>query len=292
MKTRTINRRTFIGKVIAATGSLALISAKKSSSWQLGAYTRPWAQHDYKVAFDSIAEAGFKYVGLMSDKSGPIISVKTTPDRAALISEEAKSRSLGIASLHGGNFDARKSVNEGIKGLMSLIDSSVICNCPNLLLLGAEAPELVENYYKVIAECCDYAVSKGVIMSVKPHGPLNNTGRECRPLIESIGHKNFKLWYDPGNIYYYSDGRIDPVDDAGEVDGLVCGMSIKDFLMPKNVDVTPGTGLVDFEGVMNRLRKGGFRKGPLIVECLSKGDLSFINSEALKARIFLEKLIL
>ena len=291
MKTRTINRRSFIGKMMAATGSLALISAKKSSSWQSGSYTRPWAQHDYRVAFDSIAEAGFNYVGLMSDKSGPIISIKTTPDRTALITEEAKSRGLGIASVHGGNFDAGRSVDEGIKGLISLIDSSAICNCPNLLLLGAEAPELVENYYKVIAECCDYAVEKGVIISVKPHGPLNNTGRECRPLIESIGHKSFKLWYDPGNIYYYSDGRIDPVNDAGEVDGLVCGMSIKDFLMPKNVDVTPGTGMVDFAGVMDRLRKGGFRKGPLIVECLSKGDLSFINSEALKARIFLEKLI-
>jgi sugar phosphate isomerase/epimerase len=291
MITRRINRRNFIGKVMAATGSLALISAKKSSPWILGAYTRPWAKHDYRVAFDGIAEAGFNYAGLMSDKSGAIITIKTTPDRAALITEEAKSRGLGIASLHGGNFDARRSVDEGIKGLMSLIDSSAICKCPDLLLLGAEAPELVENYYKVIAECCDYAAAKGVIMSVKPHGPLNNTGAECRPLIESIGHKNFKLWYDPGNIYYYSDGRIDPVNDAGEVDGLVCGMSIKDFLMPKNVDVTPGTGMVNFEGVMDRLRKGGFRKGPLIVECLSQGDLSFINSEALKARIFLEKLI-
>jgi sugar phosphate isomerase/epimerase len=291
MITRRINRRNFIGKVMAATGSLALISAKKSSPWILGAYPRPWAKHDYRVAFDGIAEAGFNYAGLMSDKSGAIITIKTTPDRAALITEEAKSRGLGIASLHGGNFDARRSVDEGIKGLMSLIDSSAICKCPDLLLLGAEAPELVENYYKVIAECCDYAAAKGVIMSVKPHGPLNNTGAECRPLIESIGHKNFKLWYDPGNIYYYSDGRIDPVNDAGEVDGLVCGMSIKDFLMPKNVDVTPGTGMVNFEGVMDRLRKGGFRKGPLIVECLSQGDLSFINSEALKARIFLEKLI-
>lgn len=291
MKKRTITRRNFVVKVMAATGSLAIIPTKKSSPWQLGAYTRPWAQFDYRVAFDSIAEAGFKYLGLMSDKSGSIITVKTTPDRTALIAEEAKSRGLGILSLHGGNFDARKSVDEGIKGLMSLIDSSAICNCPNLLLLGAEAPELAETYYKVVAECCDYAADKGIMMSVKPHGPLNNTGRECRPLIERIGHKNFKLWYDPGNIYYYSDGRIDPVDDSGEVDGIVCGMSVKDFLMPKNVDVTPGTGMVNFAGVMDRLRKGGFRKGPLIVECLSKGDLAFINSEALKARTFLEKLI-
>ncbi len=276
---------------MAATGSLALISAKKSSPWILGAYTRPWARHDYRVAFDGISKAGFKYVGLMSDKSGTIIKKDTTADHAALIAEEAKSRGLAIASVYGGNFDAGRSVDEGIKGLRNLIDSSAICKCPDLLLLGAESPEVAENYYKVVTECCDYAAAKGVIMSVKPHGPLNNTGAECRPLIESIGHKNFKLWYDPGNIYYYSDGKIDPVDDAGEVDGLVCGMSIKDFLMPKNVDVTPGTGMVDFAGVMERLKKGGFRKGPLIVECLSQGDLSFINSEALKARIFLEKLI-
>ena len=86
--------------------------------------------------------------------------------------------------------------------------------------------------------------------------------RECRPLVDKVGHKNFRLWYDPGNIYYYSDGKLSPVDDAGEVDGLVSGMSVKDFRMPKDVDVTPGTGMVDFQNVMKRLKEGGFKKGP------------------------------
>ena len=126
---------------------------------------------------------------------------------------------------------------------------------------------------------------------MKPHGPLNSTGRECRPLVEKIGHRNFRLWYDPGNIYFYSDGKLSPVDDAAEVDGLVSGMSVKDFRMPKDVDVTPGTGMVDFAAVMARLKKGGFKKGPLIVECLNKGELSYINSEAKKSRQFLEELM-
>jgi sugar phosphate isomerase/epimerase len=105
-----------------------------------------------------------------------------------------------------------------------------------------------------------------------------------------VGHKNFGLWYDPGNIYYYSEGKLNPVDDAAEVDGLVVGMSVKDFSLPKNVDVTPGTGMVDFRKVLARLRKGGFRRGPLVVECLSPGDLAHINSEAKKACQFLKKL--
>jgi sugar phosphate isomerase/epimerase len=148
----------------------------------------------------------------------------------------------------------------------------------------------VEDYYKVIAECCDYALEKGVSIGIKPHGPLNSTGRECRPLIAKVGHKNFRLWYDPGNIYFYSDGKVNPVDDAAEVDGLVVGMSVKDFTLPKNVDVTPGTGMVDFPKVFARLQKGGFRSGPLIVECLSPGDLAHINAEARKACQFLNKL--
>ncbi len=292
MKKQQITRRHFIEKAMIATAGITLISpGAKNPRWQIGCYTRPWAEHDYRVAFDGIAEAGFRYAGLMTSKSGTVITKDTTPEQALIVAEEAKSRGLKIASLYGGNFDVRKSVDEGIAGLKRLIDSSAICDCPNLLLAGIADQKLVDNYYKVISECCDYAASKGVGISVKPHGPLNSTGRECRPLIEKVGHRNFRLWYDPGNIYYYSDGKLSPVDDAGEVDGLVVGMSVKDFLMPKNVDVTPGTGKVDFPEVMKQLRKGGFRRGPLIVECLAKGELSFINSEARKALLFLEELM-
>lgn len=267
------------------------MSAAKTSRWQIGCYTRPWAEHEYKVAFDGIAAAGFRYAGLMSCKSGLVISKDTTPEQAEAIARDASSRGLAIASVYGGGFDVTKSVDEGIKGLKNLIDNTKICGCSNLLLTGIAEPELVDNYYKAVTECCDYAAGKGVGISVKPHGPLNSTGKECRPLITKVGKKNFRLWYDPGNIYYYSDGKISPVDDAGDVDGLVVGMSVKDFRMPKEVNVTPGSGLVDFPGVMARLRQGGFKRGPLVVECLDAGDLAFVNSEAKKARQFMEKLM-
>jgi sugar phosphate isomerase/epimerase len=285
-----LSRRHFIEKVALASAGMALFSAAKPSRWQIGCYTRPWAEFEYRVAFDGIAGAGFTYAGLMTCKSGLVISTETTSDQVIKIKDEANARGLKIVSLYGGNFDVSKSVDEGIAGFKKLIDYTALCDCHNLLLAGIAEPELVENYYKVVAECCDYAAGKSVGISVKPHGPLNSTGRECRPLIEKVGHKNFRLWYDPGNIYYYSDGKISPVDDAVDVNGLVVGMSVKDFRMPKDVNVTPGTGMVDFPGVMEHLTQGGFKRGPLIVECLAVGDVSFINAEARKARQFLEEL--
>ena len=280
-------RRKFIGTLMTATAGGTLtraLAAESAPCWQFGCYTRPWAQHDYRVALDGIAAAGFKYVGLMTTKSknNLIISVTTTSDEAAAIGAEAKQRGLKIISLWGGQFtDAA--------GLKRLIDNSAACGCPNLLLGGTDEKH-ADAYYKIVADCCDYAAAKNVGLSVKPHGGNNANGAQCRKLIEQVGHKNFRLWYDPGNIFYYSDGKLDPVDDAATVNGLVVGMSVKDFRPPKEVALTPGTGRVDFAKVMARLKQGGFTGGPLVVECLDAGDLARINAEALKARQFLEQL--
>ncbi|NIV02055.1 MAG: hypothetical protein GWN55_12190 [Phycisphaerae bacterium] len=103
-------------------------------------------------------------------------------------------------------------------------------------------------------------------------------------------HKNFRIWYDPGNIFYYSNGELDPVVDAATVDRLVVGMCIKDYRHPKDVLVTPGNGKVNFPAVLARLKKGGFTRGPLVVECLERGDLKKTLAEASKARRFLEEL--
>lgn len=261
--------------------------------WQIGCYTRPWDTHDYRVALDGIAEAGYTYAGIMTAKceTWVLITVKTSLEEAAVIGEEVGKRGLRTLSLYAGDFPVKDSVASGIAGLRRLIDLCEACGSPNLLLGGTGKPELVNAYYQVVRECCDYAADKRVALSVKPHGGQNATGAQCRHIIEEVGHKNFRLWYDPGNIYYYSDGRLDPVDDAVTVDGLVAGMCVKDFLPPKDVHVTPGKGTVDFAKVLARLRKGGFRSGPLVVECLSKGDVSRVTAEAKKARVFIEGLV-
>ena len=299
-------RRTFLAQTLAlGTVGLAIprvlpqaasqaFAESGSDGWQIGIYTRPWGKYDYHAALHGIAEAGFKYFGLMTIKSkdGVVISMKSTVEEAHRVGEDARNHGLKIISVYAGGFPIdKKSLEPGIKGLKQMIDNTAACGCGDVLLGGIGGADQEEPYYKIIQECCDYAEEKKVRITLKPHGPLNATGPECRQRCEKVGKKNFAIWYDPGNIAYYSDGKLDPVEDAATVDGLVRGMSVKDFAQPKRVDVTPGTGLVNFPGVMARLKKGGFTSGPLVIECLGPGDLPTLVAEARKARKFVEQLV-
>jgi len=283
------------GLAASCTGASRAPAAMRSATdgaWQIGCYTRPWANYDYRVALDAIAEAGFKYAGLMTTRSetGLVISISTALEEAERVGEEAEKRGLGVLSVYGGDIPVAKSLKAGIEGLKKLIDNCAACGAKNLLMGGTGDEKLYKVYYEAIAECCDYAAEKGVGISIKPHGGLNATGPQCRKTIEMVGHRNFRIWYDPGNIFFYSNGELDPVDDAATVDGLVVGMCVKDYKHPKDVSVTPGTGQVDFPAVLARLKKGGFTHGPLIVECLDEGDSEQILAQARKARTFLEGL--
>jgi sugar phosphate isomerase/epimerase len=298
-----ISRRSFLSATaklsaagVAATCVESLLGAEASgriprAGWQIGCYTRVFDQFDYPVALDAIAEAGFKYVGLLTTNTKQWIMIKTTTpvEEVQAMRAEAAKRGLKVLSVYG-DFSVGESVEAGIRGLKQLIDDAVICQCSNLMLGGTSDEKLYQAYYQTIAECCDYAAAKGVGLSIKPHGGQNATGIQCRKAIERVGKKNFGLWYDPGNIFYYSDGKLDPVEDAATVDGLVVGMSVKDYLPPKEVLVDIGSGKVDFAAVLARLKKGGFTHGPLIVECLARGPLESVKAAATKARQFLEQL--
>lgn len=303
LKTETQSRRHFLHEALLATTSIAVLpqllgcralSAKAGDGWQIGAYTRPWDQWDYRTALDGIAEAGFEWCGIMTAKSSKgwlVLTVDSTVEEAVEIGMEIRRRDLKCLSLYAGEFPVAKSVAEGIGGLRALVDLCAACGSSNLMLGGVGDAKLYDAYFKVIAECCDYAVSRNVGLSVKPHGGFLASGAACRNGVEKVGHRNFRVWYDPGNILYYSEGRLDPVSDAADVDGLVVGLSVKDFRPPKDVMVTPGTGQVSWPALMARLKQGGFRGGPLLIECLERGERPQVLASARSARSFLENLV-
>ena len=263
------------------------------ADWQIGIYTRPWAKHDYRVAFDAVAEAGFEHVGLMTtnNENKLVLCAKTTLDEANEIGEEARTRGLGIPSAYCGGIPVAESVGAGAVALRHIIDCGEAAGVTSLLMGGIGSADLYDAYYKAIGECCDYAAERDIAMTLKPHGGLNATGPQLRDTIEMVGHPSFRVMYDPGNIFYYSDGALDPIDDAPAVDGLVFGMCVKDFEPPKSVALTPGTGKVDFPKVMAVLKAGGFTGGPLVIECVAEGDLDATLAEARKAREFVEQLV-
>ncbi len=297
----TLGTAGLVAPQIVGHGALAAAEPSGRRRWQIGCYTRPWAAYDYRVALDAISQAGFKYAGLMTtkrEKGNLVISVATTPEQSEQIGQEANKRGLKVPSVYGGGFPVQESLEAGIEGLRRLIDNCAAAGARSLMVGGIGNEKLYERYFKAIAEVCDYAAEKKVGMVLKPHGGRNATGPQCRKAVELVAHKSFSLWYDPGNIYFYSDGKLDPVKDAPSVAGLVTGMCVKDFSMStegekisKDVMLTPGTGRVDFPRVMAALRKGGFTGGPLVIECLARGDRPALLGEARKARKFVEELV-
>lgn len=288
-------RRHFLQSIAATAAAapfLARAAEPASPAYPIGCFTRPWATESYETALDAIAEAGFKYVGLMTVKGGYVLTAKTSLEDAAKAGELAKQRNLGVLAAWGGGLPVQKSVDEGIATLRTLIRNAHAATVGTLLMGGTTKESEVDAYYKAIAECCDYAAEKNVALVIKPHGGLNSTGEQCKKTVEKVHHKNFHLWYDPGNIFYYSNGALDPVDDARTVNGVVTGMCVKDFKPPKSVDVTPGDGLVKFKPVLDTLRAGGFTTGPLVIETLGPTtDPKERIATARKARELVESLI-
>ena len=66
-----ITRRSFLERTLkaaaagaASADAITLAGASETSPaeverWHVGCYTRPWVEHDWRVAMDAIAEAGF-----------------------------------------------------------------------------------------------------------------------------------------------------------------------------------------------------------------------------------------
>lgn len=315
MSANAVNRREFLSSTLAAGAALAVgqlasaAAAPQAGPWRIGCYTRPWGAYEFRTALDAVADAGYKHLGLMTiqnkARANLVISLASTLEEAEKIGQEVRQRGLDIPSTYAGGFPVT-SIDEGIKGLRHLVDCCAAARSQTLLLGGTGDAKTFDAYYKIVAECCDYAADKKVGMMIKPHGGLNSTGAELRKILQTVGKKNFTVCYDAGNIAFYSNGAIDPVKDAADVDGLVSMWTIKDYRptprvpLPKDakpprytgdVALTPGTGKIDFKGVFARLQQGGFRSGYLLVECLAPGDPPQLLAEAKKAKTFLEELI-
>ncbi len=292
MHTPTFSRRGFIETVAMVGASVPFLAGCNRDStrtnYQIGAYTRAWGRRDYRAALDGMVATGYKFAGISVHDKGRVIDRNSPFEAAVELGNEVKSRSLKIVTLSAGGFDTSAPVEQGVAQFRRLVDLATLCDAPSIQINDPGKSELDETFYKVLAEGCDYAAEKRVAVNVHPHG---SSGAHIRVQIRKVGHRNLGLLYDPGNVGFYSHGEIDPAEDASALDGVVYGVSIKDYRLPRTVNLTPGTGLVDFPRLMARLHHGGFTRGPLVVECLDQGEIDFVNSEARKAREFVESLV-
>src|SRR5512133_3284848 len=101
-----MNRRHFLATTTAMALSGAVYSGPAAEgaveAYPIGCYTRPFDQHEFRVALDAIAEAGYRYAGIMTAKgtSWVIVSPKTKIEEAATIGDEVTKRGLKTISVY------------------------------------------------------------------------------------------------------------------------------------------------------------------------------------------------
>lgn len=62
-----------------------------------------------------------------------------------------------------------------------------------------------------MADAAAFAQERGIKLVMKPHGGGSGASDEIVTALKKVGHANFKIWYDAGNIIYYT-GK-DPVEE-------------------------------------------------------------------------------
>jgi len=283
-----MTRRQFIGSTLAASlVGAAVVEAVDKLRWEIGCFNRPWGAWGYDVALDGLKAGGFKLTGLVGDHKGEVGLVTTaTPEYIAALKKRIDERGLtsNIAWLKTRH---DTPVADSIAGCRKLVDYAAQLGMKYLLSGGVNVEAQYDNYYATMADAAKYAADKGVSMVLKPHGGSSGASDEVLKCLNKVNHPNFKVWFDAGNIIYYT-GK-DPVTELKPIAKYVTGFCAKDCAALKApVMVQFGTGKVDFKAVFKVLKDAGFN-GPVMIECAAPAETpELVTANAVTNRKFLE----
>ena len=275
---------------MALLSSAPLLTAENRPGvkWPIGCFNRPWTPWTYDEALEGITTAGFRLTGFLGDHvDEPFTSASATQPYLDSLRDRIRKSGLEVnvawlrtrhdIPLADATRDARKQV-----------DQAGSLGVKYLLTMGVDQIDMYEHFYRVMADVASYAGDRGIQIAMKPHGGCSATAEEMLRTVEKVGHSNFRIWYDAGNIVHYTDA--DPVVDVARVASLVAGFSAKDCAVRGgDVMLQFGEGKVDYKGVFTELRKAGF-DGPVMVECCRGKSLSELTVNAKANRLYLEQL--
>ncbi len=287
-----MKRREFVQRAAAASlamslaGSRGVVSAKVD--WEIGCFNRPWTKWSFDQTLTEIKSAGFRTVGLLSrTREEPFIGADATGEYLERLKSRINAIGLranmgALRSRHNVSFD------ESTAEVRKQIDNANFLGLTYVLSFGADKPEEFDHYYKVMNDAAAHAAAKNIRLVMKPHGGISGSSDEILSVIKKVNHPNFSIWYDAGNIIYYT-GK-DPVAELEPVARHVTGFCAKDCGAEKgDVMIQFGTGKVNFVEVFKKLKASGFN-GPVMIECCKIGETPTETTANARAnREFLEK---
>ena len=292
-----LSRRDFLTTTTAGAAAALLAPAafgaeKKNNptAWPIGCFNRPWVKWSYDEALDSIKAAGYRYTGLLTPTKADVFNGSAaTPEYLAALKQKIAKRGLkaNMAALRVKNGVA---LDDAISDTRKQIENAHTIGVEYALTFGVDKPEHYEQYFKVMADAAAFAQERKIKLVMKPHGGGSGSSEEILTAMKAVNHANFKIWYDAGNIIFYT-GK-DPVAELERVAEHVTGFCAKDCAVQKGeVFLQFGEGKVDFTGVFKKLKSAGFN-GPIMVECCKLGATAQETMENARAnRVFLERVL-
>ncbi|MBI3415904.1 MAG: sugar phosphate isomerase/epimerase [Verrucomicrobia bacterium] len=288
-----MNRRTFLQTATAATSALAglpisRVFAVEKPNWPIGCFNRPWTKWSYDDALDGIAAAGYKLTGLLTAQKGEAFtSSAATPEYLDALKKRIAQRGLTV-NMTVVRFKPDAPLADNIADLHQQIENAARLELKFMLTFGVDKPEHYENFYRLMAAAAAQSDKRGLKLVLKPHGGGSGASEEILRCMEKVAHTNFKIWYDAGNIIYYT-GK-DPLAELEPIAKHVTGFCAKDCAAPKAEVMSQfGTGKVDFKVVFAKLKSVGFN-GPIMVEGVKVGATAEeTTANARDNREFLEK---
>jgi len=290
-----MDRRTFLQRTLAY-GSATTLGASRMSSlgaavrWPIGCFNRPWTKWAFDDALRQIKAAGYDATGLLTrTKDEPFIAAEATPEYLAGLKQRLAASGLkpqmgALRSRH--DIPLADSITE----VRRQIDNAKTLGLAFVLSFGVDQRGEYDHFYKVMADAAAYADERQIKLVIKPHGGGSGASAEIAAALQAVRHANFKIWYDAGNIIYYTNK--DPVEELKPIAQHVTGFCAKDCGAPQgDVMIQFGTGRVDFVRVFNTLKAAGF-DGPIMVECCKVGataEETMANARA--NRVFLERVL-
>lgn len=290
-----MNRRTFLLHTTATAATVVSLPWSKAlgegpGKWPIGCFNRAWTNWSYDDALDGIAAAGYKLTGLLSGHRGEAFtSSKATPEYLEALKKRIAQRGLAV-NMTAIRFRPEAPLSDNIADLRQQIENAARLELQFMLTFGVDQPSHYENFYRLMADAAAQGEKRHLHIVLKPHGGGSGASEEILRCLEKVSQPNFRIWYDAGNIIYYT-GK-DPVTELEPIAKYVTGFCAKDCPGPKGEVMSQfGTGKVDFKAVFAGLKTAGF-SGPIMVEGVQVGaTVEETTANARANREFLERVL-
>ena len=124
--------------------------------------------------------------------------------------------------------------------------------------------ERINDFYENINKIIKMAEKSNIIICLETHKGLIETGRGSSKLLKRIDSPYIKISYDPANVYFYSNGKINPSEDIKYILDFIYIIHLKGVSHNENMTEWQfpqmDKSIIDFKEFFNTLKKNNYKE--------------------------------